>query len=220
VRVADWPRVHIWNTTLGLLEVADQKSGKVTSKHYLGDDPEAQKLNPAELEQVDDRLLFRLRFTGLLVAQHRFGYYVPRQRWNRNEPGFLKKIDLGEDPPKIIVKGENPEKDLHPGPVVVSEAASALFVVQDEFPQGGRHQPARQLKIYGTKDLKFQREIELPLADCQALEVSADGKYVYALSSAESKVAVLDASTAKLVKVLENLGTYPHILLAVPEAEK
>src|SRR5262249_29372628 len=67
VRVADWPRVHIWNSTLGLLEVADHKIGKVTSKHYLGDDPEGQRLSPAQTEKIDDQLLFRLRFRGLLV---------------------------------------------------------------------------------------------------------------------------------------------------------
>ena len=205
---------------LGLLEVADQKSGRVRSKLYLGDDPEAQPLSPAGLEKSDDGLALRLRFRGLLVSQSRYGYYIPRQPWNKNEPGFLKKVDLGVDPPKVIVTSEKVEKDLHAGPSVVSEAAGALFVLQEEFPQGGRRQPARQLKVYGTTDLKLQREITLPLFDCEALEVSSDGGYVYALSSNEAKVAVLDAMTAKMVKVLENVGAYPHITLAVPETEK
>jgi hypothetical protein len=44
VRVADWPRVHIWNTMLGLLKVADQKNGKVTSKpHIILAVPETEK---------------------------------------------------------------------------------------------------------------------------------------------------------------------------------
>jgi hypothetical protein len=42
---------------------------------------------------------------------------------------------------------------------------------------------------------------------------------VYALSSGEAKVVVLDAATGRIVKVLENLGGYPHILLAVPQLQ-
>lgn len=220
VRVADWPRVHIWNPTLGLLLVADLKSGKFTSKYYLGDDPEALKLDPSELEKGDDRLVLRLRAAGSFVASGRYGYYIPRQPWNKNEPRFLKKVDLGVDPPKVVLTGKNAANDLHPVQTAVSEPAGIFFVVQAEYPKDSRHQPSRRLKMYGTQDLKLQSEIDLPLADCQGLEVSADGKYLYVLSSTESKVAVLDAATAKVVKVLEKLGEYPQCLLAVPEAEK
>ncbi len=220
VRVADWPRVHFWNAMLGLLEVADQKTGKITNKLYLGDDPEAQPLSPAGLEKSDDGLALRLRFRGLLVAQGRYGYYIPRQPWNKNEPGFLKKVDLGVYPPRVIRTGEIPARDLHPGPSVVSEAAGAVFVVQEEFPLGGSRQPSRKLKVYATDDLKLLHEVALPLSDCQALEASSDGRYVYVLNSNEAKIAVLDATTTKMVKVLENVGSYPHIILAVPEMEK
>jgi RNA polymerase sigma factor (sigma-70 family) len=220
VGVADWPRVHIFNRTLGLLEVVDFDSDRILSRLPLGDDPALEKVDPAELEKAGIPLTMRLRGRGGVIADGgRYAYYVPWQPWDKEEPGFLKKIDLAADPPKVVRKGAEPEKDLHPGPEVVVEAAGALFVVQHKPPRDNIPQPSRRVRIYSTAELKPQREIELSLDDCQALEVSRDGKYVYALDRDRAKLAVLDVATGREVKVLDQVGKYPYILIALPEAE-
>jgi DNA-binding beta-propeller fold protein YncE len=219
VRVADWPRVHLFNGMLGLLEVADFDSGRILSRLPLGDDPVLEKTDPADLDKAESRLIFRLRGRGEVVAAGgRFAYYVPREPWDQQEPGFLKKIDLAADPPKVVRKGAEPEKDLRPGATAVAEAAGTLFVVQEKFPRGNTYQPSRRVKVFSAAELKLQREIEVSLDDCQRLEVSRDGKYVYALNPDQAKVAVLDATTGREVKVLDQVGKYPYILMALPEA--
>jgi hypothetical protein len=221
VQVAHWPRVHLWNATVGLLQVADLATSKITRKLYLGDDPEAAKATPEKLENADKRWLYdRVRFRGVLIAGDRYAYYLPRQPWKNQEPGYLKKIDLACDPPNVIHRADKPELALHPGPAVASEPVGHLFVVQKPFPAGNQRQPARRVRVYATKDLRLQQEFDLPVADCHCLEVSSDGKYLYALDSTAAQVAVLDAATCKQVRMLTNVGKYPHLLLAVPQTAR
>jgi hypothetical protein len=40
--------------------------------------------------------------------------------------------------------------------------------------------------------------------------------YLYALNAEEAKLAVVDTALGRQVKVLENVGTYPYILRALP----
>jgi hypothetical protein len=224
VRVTDWPRVHLFNSMLGLLEVADCDRGMIRSKLYLGDHPSAAGLAPANLEKAGLRLLFQVRGRGSVVTGGgRYAYYLPHGPFERGEEaGYLKKIDLSADPPRIIGKAANPAKDLHPGAAAVCEATGRLFIAEMKPPRNNRHQPSRRVKIYRTKDLSFQGEIELPLNDCGSLTASADGKYVYALNPEEAKLAVLDAATGRARKMLDEIGKYPVIMIAMPtgKAEK
>jgi RNA polymerase sigma factor (sigma-70 family) len=219
LRVADWPQVHVFNGMLSLLEVVDFDSGTIRSRLLLSDDPSVAKVDPTELEKPENNLLFRLRGTGGVVADGgRYAYYVPQPPVDRGEqPGFMRKIDLSANPPKVVRQGEERAKDLRPGPAAVSEAGGALFIVQAQPPLAGSPQPSRRLRIFSTKDLTLQREVELSLKDCQGLEVSRDGKYVYVLNPDQAKLAVLDAVTGKEVKVLDQVGKYPYIMIPLPE---
>ena len=44
----------------------------------------------------------------------------------------------------------------------------------------------------------------------------ADGKYLCALNAEEAKLAVVDTATGRQVKALENVGTYPYMVRALP----
>jgi hypothetical protein len=132
------------------------------------------------------------------------------------EPGFLKKIDLAAEPPKMACQGDKREPDLRARIVAASEPAGALFVLEDRRNPQFTHEPSRRVKVFNASDLKFQRTIELPLTDCHCLQVSRDGKYLYALDAEEAKLAVVDIALGRQVKVLENVGTYPYFLRALP----
>ncbi len=78
------------------------------------------------------------------------------------------------------------------------------------------HEPSRWVKVFSTADLTFKRQIELPLTDCQDLEVSRDGKYLYALDAENAKLAVLETASGRALKVLD-VGKYPLLMMALPE---
>jgi hypothetical protein len=221
LKAADWPKLHIWNANLGLLEVVDFSTGKTVSRLYLGNDPAAAHMNPVDLEKADTPLIFRIRSRAQVVSDgRRYAYYVPRHPSNPKEPiDVLKKIDLAADPPKVIAKGEQPQPNLI-GPVLISEAAGALFVVKAKVGPPGLNgsmvEPTRGIFVFDTKILKLKKEIEFP-CDFTSLSISRDGKYLYGLDSEGRKLTVMDVSTSKEVKVLDNIGTYPHLMLALPD---
>jgi hypothetical protein len=71
------------------------------------------------------------------------------------------------------------------------------------------------LRIFNTINLKPQREVELSI-DCDQLEVSRDGKYVYALDRDRAKIAVVEVSSGRELKLI-HLGGFP--VLAIPVTE-
>jgi len=126
----------------------------------------------------------------------------------------------------MIARGPD-ESNVRDSIAVVSERAERLFVLDDRRNPAGAYQPARSLKAFSTGDLRFQCEIEVPLADCHWLAASCDGKYLYAagplagppfdeLSITQSRLAVIDASSGREVKILE-AGQRPAVVFPVAE---
>jgi hypothetical protein len=220
VRVADWPRVHIWNSNIGLLDVVDLRRGEMLSRLYLGDDPIQAKTSPADLERAPQAQALRWRGMGTVVpGPGRFAYYVPQQpALPRDPPGTLKTIDLGSDPPKVVRRGEQRQPGLR---AIGAASAQALFVVKDERgvpgPDGAPPEASRVIKVFGTSDLKPQGEIESSLRDIRELAVSRDGKYLYALNPGEAKLVVIDAGSRQEVRTLTDLGKYPYLMVVLPE---
>src|SRR5262249_55096214 len=149
----------------------------------LDDDDVLRRIDPEELEKPDILNELQLRLSpvrGRVVpTEARYAYYVPKQ-FARREPGFLKKIDLAVEPPKVVLKGEKPAPDLRPDVAAASETGKALFVVQQKI-DGAAEVASRRVKVFSTVDLTLQSEMDLPLTDCDQLEASHDGKYMYAL---------------------------------------
>jgi hypothetical protein len=221
LRVADWPRVHVWNGYLGVVEVIDLEGGKILSRLGLDDDDVLQRIDPEELEKPDILNELQLRLSpvrgSVMPAGGRYAYYVPKQ-FTRQEPGFLKKIDLAAEPPKVVLKGEKPAPDLRPDVAAASEAGKALFVVEQKV-DGVAEVASRRVKVFSTVDLTLQSEMDLPLTDCDQLEASHDGKYMYALDQKGGKVAVLDIARGRVVKVLDRVGKVPATVFALPEGK-
>jgi hypothetical protein len=218
LRVADWPRVHIWNAHLGVVEVVDFDTGKILSRLHLDDLPVLAAADPAALEKPDIGgvlLLLQPIRAEVIPTGGRYAYYVPKQLPNQ-EPGFIKKIDLEADPPKIIRQGEERQPDLRPSTAAASEAGHALFVVKHKI-TGAAQVASREVKIFSTSDLKLQSEVELPIAGCDQLEASLDGKYMYALDREQGRLAVIEIATAKEFKVLEKFAKQPVLVFALPE---
>jgi hypothetical protein len=216
LRVADWPRVQLWNSYLGLLEVADLDRGQIVSRLFLTDDlPAEASRNAAELEKADARRMMRLRHRGQVIAGGRYAYYVPTRYSPREPPGLMKKIDLTANPPRVVLRS----KDRPPAlwAAAVSESAGALFVLKDERARDGRQLPARRVMVFSTKDLTLQRAFDLPLKDGSRLTASRDGKYLYALDPDKAKLVVIDAVSGRPVKILSQVGKYPYLLIAMPE---
>ena len=230
LRVADWPRVHIWNGRTGLVKVVNFDTGEIQSRLALGDDPELAKLDPLEREAADDLTMMQLRGAGFVATETgKHGYYIPRQSGDnghparyRKGPGFLRKVDLAALPPEVVRQGEQREDDLRPGPTAVSEAAGALFVLEL---QGGPNGliASRRMKVFSTSDLKLHREIELPFeptTDQVRLKASCDGKYLYAVDPRQPRLAVIEIATGLPLKAIgAEVGNYPHILIPLPEGK-
>jgi RNA polymerase sigma factor (sigma-70 family) len=219
LRVEDYPQIHLWNFNTGWLEVIDFG----TSKPIAG------------LSLVDGLAEHYSTGQGFAIsAGGRFAYYVPRRpiakrtkpntrnpvpedRWPIQEgdsPGLLKRIDLKTNPPRIDLQVAAPQSERYRDVVAVSEPAELLCVMEDRVhPNGFTRLPSNRLKIFGTKDLQFKRQLDLPLADCWALETSRAGKYLYALNPEERRLAVIDLATGRTVKVLAGFGTCPFIVL-------
>jgi hypothetical protein len=221
LRVSDWPKVHVWNRTLNLLEVVDFRTGNVLSRLPLANDPEIQNIDPIQLENSDYRV-YRMTGRGWVIAdQGQYAYFLPNPptrhpsvAYPTREPGLLKKIDLSIDPPKVIRKGDKPQPDLRSA--IVSEAAGAIFALLDAWNEQFTHEPSRRVRVFNVSDLSVQREIDLPIADCRSLAASCDGKYLYALDAENSKIAVIDVASGQELKVLDRIGTHPQIMIALP----
>jgi hypothetical protein len=224
VSAANWPQVHVLNQSVILLEGVDFSSGQILSRLSLGDNPAGNGIEPASLERADFRVILRLRNQGrVLAGGGRHAYYVPQAISQHPslprplpEPGFLKKIDLLANPPRVLGTSAQRQPSLNAAIAVASEAAGRLFVLEDKWNERFTHEPARTVKVYRTTDLTLDRQIELPVADCQHLEVSRDGKYLYALDVEAAKLAVLDAKSGRAIRVLKTPCTYPMLLLALP----
>jgi hypothetical protein len=216
VRVADWPRVHVWNRNLSLLKVVDTDNGKTLSTQLISDDPALAKTDPAELEKIDaDRLLrVRKHWGWMLATGGRYAYYVPS-----GEAGCVRKIDLSADPPKVVRIWEERQPDLRAGIVAVSETAGHIFALKHELLREGRQAPSNRVNVLSADDLSAKQEFKLSLVNCCELATSRDGKYLYALDSDAAKVVVIDSATGREVKVLENLGKYPYIMIALAEGK-
>jgi hypothetical protein len=217
VSVADWPRVHVWNRNLSLLKVVDFGNGKIVSRLLVSDDPALEKTDPAELEKVDFDQLRRLKHIGwMLHTRGRYTYYGPMS-WA--PPGHVRKIDLSANPPKVVRTWKERQPDLETGIVAVSEKDGRIFVLKRELPREGRPMPSERFKVLSADDLTPKQDFKLSLVDCNELAISRDGKYVYALDSEAAKVAVIDSATGREVKVLENLGNHPYIMIALAEGK-
>jgi hypothetical protein len=212
VSVANWPRVHVLNQTVTLLEVVDFRTGDILSRLPLGDDPALNGLDPASLERADFKMILRLRHNGaVLPGGGRYAYYIPRGS------GFLKKIDLLANPPQVVRKSEKREAGLNFVIAAASEAAGRLFVLEYKSNDRLTHEPSRTVKVFRTTDFTLQRPIELPVTDCQNLQVSREGKYLYALDAEAAKLAVVDAASGREVKVWKTSCTYPLLMIALPD---
>lgn len=222
LRVSDWPKVQIWVGYPALLEVVDFETGKILSRLPIADDPLLEKMDPLKIEK-DQHLLYRIKGQGSVIAgDGRYAYFVPYPPPRGPgvappppKPGYLRKIDLAAQPPKVIGKGEEPQPDLGSG--IVSEAAGKLFIVQDKRNEEPNNAPSNRIKVFGTKDLKLEKEIRLSINECEILSASRDGKLLYALDPESAKLAVIDVATGKEIKVLDKLGTYPEVILPLPE---
>ena len=207
VSVANWPKVAVVNETNTELLIIDLDRGDVV--HNL---PIAE---PAPVS------LMPMRLRGICLSDDgRIAYFLPRK------PGLLKKIDLTSDPQVTIARGAG-EANVRGYLAAVSENAGRVFLLDDLRNPAGTHQPARTLKVFNTANVSFQQEIEVPLADCHWLAVSRDGKYLYAigplngppfdeLSITQSRLAVIDASSGREVKIL-GAGQRPAVVFPLAE---
>ncbi len=216
LRTAGWPRVPVWNGMLGLLEVADLRQGRIIDRQYLGDDPGVIGMNPVQLEKAGRPLVFRVRERGVMIADAgRYAYYVPQ---HGGRPGVMKKIDLAADPPRVVVRGDQPVAGFpRPG------AASGrwLFLVRGRYgppdANGSVPLPSRVVQVFRTTDLAAVREFEVPVHDIQHLAVSADGRELYVLDADQRRLVVVDAATGRVVRDLRSLARHPLLVLPVPE---
>jgi hypothetical protein len=216
VSTADWPRVHVWNCNLNLLKVVDFSNGKTLSTLLISDDPALKKTEPAELEKIDADRLLRLKHRGWMLATGGgFAYYVPMS-WA--PPGRVRKIDLSANPPKVVRTWKERQPDLGAGIVAVSEKAGRIFELEHDPPRQGRAMPSNHVKVLNADDLTVKQQIKLSLEDCDGLATSRDGKYLYAWHTEGAKVAVIDCVTGREIKVMENVGKAPYIV--IPLAEK
>jgi hypothetical protein len=213
-----WPKLSLWNAVMGALEEIDVRTGTVLSRlpFDYGDDPLFQRLDPTYLEQPNiGELALHLGANGGVISGGHYAYYIPEPIRNpKGKPGFIKKIDLHADPPKIILQSDQRQENLTWASACVSEAGGAMLVALKK--QGMPRKPSGQVRIYSTDSLKLQNEIQLSISSCDKLEASWDGKYAYALDRNAAKLAVIDIAAGKEVKVLNNIGKIPAVVLALP----
>jgi hypothetical protein len=117
----------------------------------------------------------------------------------------------------VIRKGAEPEPDLRAEIAAASQSADALFVLEERRNLQFTYEPSRWLRVFSGSELKFQRQIELPLKDCHCVEASRDGRYLYGLDSNEATLAIIETASGRLVKVLQIPCTYPLLMIALPE---
>lgn len=207
VSVADWPKVVVLNETNTELLVIDLDRGDV--------------LNNLPIAEPAPVSFMPMRLRGICLSDNgRNAYFLPRK------PGLLKKINLSGDPQVTLARGAQDSSVRH-DVAAVSERAGRIFMLDDRRNPAGLYAPTRWVKVFSTADLGFQQEIEVPLADCHWLAASRDGKYLYAtgplngppfdeLSITQSRLAVIDASTGREVKILE-AGQRPALVFPIAE---
>ena len=199
LRVADWPKVHIWDRMAGLLEVVDFSTGKILSTLPLGSG-------------------------GSMVASGgRSAYYIPRRALSGELAGLVREVDLTANPPRVVRESEDRLSGYGAG-FALSEAAGALLLVTHKPPREETHQPYH-VRVFSTSELKLRREFDLSFTtarrmelDTQPIEVSRDGNYLYALNPDDAKLAVIEIATGRELKVLDAVGKYPLIMIALPES--
>ncbi|MBI3468107.1 MAG: hypothetical protein HY000_34305 [Planctomycetes bacterium] len=208
--------MHIWNGLLGVVEVVDFDTGKILSRLAVGDDPVLALFDPAQLERpnVGRDLYMRLGRPrgGVVPGSDRWAYYVPTV-----QSGFLKRIDLSGQSPQIVRKGEEAYEDLDVRAAAASDRAGALCVKVKGKPDGATFEKSAVIRIFDTFNVKPQGEVSLSIGNCDRLETSRDGKYLYALDREQARIGVVEIATGREVKVLDNVGPVPVAVLALPE---
>jgi DNA-binding beta-propeller fold protein YncE len=219
LRVADWPRVHVWNGVF--LYVVDLSSSQILSRLLLDDDPSLRVIDPKKLEMpTSSQAESLLSHAGLVFTDGgKYAYYVSHHFADKDQPGSLRKIDLSVQPPKVISeKKVSPQQGF--GMIGVSEAAGIFYGIEYKPPTPqGRHVPTRRVEIYDKENAKLLQEIDLSLTDCQRLVASRDGKYLYALNPNEPKLAVIDLASRQEIKVLDHLGKCPWMMVPLPDTK-
>jgi hypothetical protein len=216
LRVTDWPRIQVWNGLLGAVEVIDLSRGQIANRVAVGDDAELAGRDLMELEKPNiGDVYFKLNaMRGDMVGGgESHAYYVP---W---KPGTLKRIDVASDPPRVVAHGAKQYEDLKADIAAASERAGAVFVAVRNQRGDGRLDRCQRIRAFRTSDLSQIAEAEVPLDGFDRLEMSKDGKYVYALDRKKARIAVIDAKTYQHVKTLDQVGTRPVMIIALPEPQ-
>jgi hypothetical protein len=207
VSLNQWPKVIALNQTTSELLTIDLDRGDIV-----------HSLTVAEPARVS---FMPMRLRGLCLSDDgRNAYFLPRKS------GLLKKIDMSGEPQVATARGAD-ESNLRQNVAAVSERAGRIFILDDRRTPMSAYDPTRWIKVFSAADLRFQQEIELPLADCHALATSHDGKYLYAigpldgppfaeLSITRSRLAVIDAASGRELKILE-AGQRPALVFPVAE---
>jgi hypothetical protein len=220
LRVTDWPRVVVWNVHLGAIEVLNVDSGDIVSRLAIGDDPILSSIDPERLEKPDigNVVMLLQALRGIVVSSDgQFGIYVP-ERVGGQGPGYLRKIDLAANPPRIVATGKNPQGDLNSETAAVSGDGGAVFVAKDTLDAKGNRLPSRQIRVFRTLDLEPATEITASV-NVDYLAASGDGQQLYVLDRDQHRVAVVDVRTGREVRVLDHVGSHPVAILAVPGAK-
>jgi len=216
LRVTDWPRIQVWNGHLGAVEAVDLSLGQIMHRVAVGDDAELAGRALTELEKPNiGDLYFKLNALrgNVISGGDRHAYYVP---W---KPGTLKRIDLASDPPRVVVQGTKQYEDLKSDIAVASERAEAVFVAVKGKQRGASLERSQRVRVFHPSELSQTAEFEVPLDGFDRLETSRDGKYLYALDWKKGRVAVINAKTYQHVKTLDQVGTFPEMIMALPEAQ-
>lgn len=215
LRVADWPRIVLWNHHLGAIEVINTNTGTIDKRLPLGDDTQLDTIDPEVLESPNiGKLILRLGFRGSVITDDgEYAYYIPQQPAQPGQPRFvgrIRRISIREETPKVLVTSEL-APHLRAKVATVSKVAGALFVVENKTADNGYHQlPSARIKCYQTTDLKPITDIQLSITDCDYLVVSRDGTVLYALNE-EGVISVVEVTSGKERKILKNVGTRPAI---------
>ena len=217
LRVEDWPRVIVWNSNLGAVEVIDFDRGEVLSRTSMDDDPFFKLASILAFEKPNlGKATTRLSSPrgATIPADGRFAYYIPK-RPSHGELCFLKRIELGNEFPTTVLQSGGLQADLRPIVAAATEAGHALFVVKNEI-QGAAQVKSHLVKRFRTDNLAAQDDFDLPLESCDYLEVSRDGKQLYAIDRKNARLAVIDVLSGSIIKVHEKVADHPLALFALP----
>jgi hypothetical protein len=214
VSFAKWPKAIVLNQTTTELLTVDLEGGEILSTLKVAE-PGPDHFAPMRLRGV------------AISGGSQYAYFLPRKT------GHVKKIDLLAEPPVVIATGSK-DPDLRPLIAAVSEKEDSVFALEERPVLEERralpawaYAPSRWVGVFRASDVRFQRQIALPLADCHWLTASRDGKFLYAigpvtgppfddLSVKESRLAVIDASSGREVRILQ-AGQRPAALFPVAE---